>query len=124
MKLMPVLPYLLTAGGLFSSLALFLTLKRELRRVFFRQRTRIEEMMVRLDEAASPAEAPEVSFVPAPMRAGLNLNKRVHAMRMLRRGEDLAHVAAALGEPRREVELLVRVQSIGKARAASVGSDS
>jgi hypothetical protein len=80
--------------------------------------------MVRLDEAARPAEAPEVSFVPAPMRAGLNLNKRVHAMRMLRRGEDLAHVAAALGVPRREVELLVRVQSIGKARAASVGSDS
>jgi hypothetical protein len=123
MKLMPVLPYLLTAGGLFSSLALFLTLKREIRRVFFRQRTRIEEMMFRLDEAARPAEA-EVSFVPAPMRAGLNLNKRVHAMRMLRRGEDLAHVAAALGVPRREVELLVRVQSIGKARAANAGSDS
>jgi hypothetical protein len=123
MKLMPMLPYLLTAGGLFSSLALFLTLKREIRRVFFRQRTRIEEMMFRLDEAARPAEA-EVSFVPAPMRAGLNLNKRVHAMRMLRRGEDLAHVAAALGVPRREVELLVRVQSIGKARAANAGSDS
>ena len=124
MKLMQVLPYLLTAGGLFSSLALFLTLKWEMRRVVFRQRTRIEEMMVRLDDAARPAVAPEVSFVPAPLRAGLNLNKRVHAMRMLRRGEDLGHIAAALGVPRSEVELLVRVQSIGKARAASAGSDS
>jgi hypothetical protein len=60
-------------------------------------------------------------FVPAPLRAGLNLNKRVHAMRMLRRGEDVGHIAAALGVPRREVELMIRVQSIGKAKAA--GSD-
>jgi hypothetical protein len=121
MKLMPVLPYLLIAAGLCSSLILFLTLKRELRRMVFRQKTRIEEMMVRLDEAARPPEAvaEAVTFVPAPLRAGLNLNKRIHAMRMMRRGEDIAHIAAALGVPRREVELLVRVQSIGKARAAS-----
>jgi hypothetical protein len=115
MKLMPVLPYLLTAAGLFSSLGLFMTLKREIRRLVFRQRTRIQEMMIRLDEAARP--------MPAPLRAGLNLNKRVHALRMLRRGEDLGHIAAALGVPRSEVELMARVQSIGKARAASAGSD-
>jgi len=122
MKLMALLPYLLIAAGLFSSLALFMALKREIRRHIFRQKTRIEEMMVRLNEAERPAqpvaEQPAVTFVPAPLRAGLNLNKRVHAMRMLRRGEDIAHIAAALGVPRREVELLVRVQSIGKARAA------
>ena len=44
-------------------------------------------------------------------------------MRMLRRGEDVAHVAAALGVPRREVELLIRVQSMGKARAVNAGDD-
>lgn len=127
MKLMPLLPYILIAAGLFSSLALFLTLKREIRRHVFRQRTRIEEMMARLDEAERPAqpvaEEPAATFVPAPLRAGLNLNKRVHAMRMLRRGEDIGHIAAALGVPRREVELLIRVQSIGKARAVNAGSD-
>jgi hypothetical protein len=64
-----------------------------------------------------------VRFVPAPLRAGLNLNKRVHAMRMLRRGEDISHIAAALGVPRKEVELLIRVHSIGKVRAAGAGSD-
>jgi hypothetical protein len=116
MKMMPLIPYLLIATGLFSSLALFMTLKREIRRLAHQQKTCI-------DEAARPAEEPAMTFVPAPLRAGLNLNKRVHAMRMLRRGEDVTHIAAALGVPRREVELLVRVQSIGKARAASAGSD-
>lgn len=127
MNLIPLLPYLLIAAGLFSSLALFVTLKREIRRMVFRQKTRIEEMMVRLGGAERPpepvAEEPAVTFVPAPLRAGLNLNKRVHAMRMLRRGEDVAHIAAALGVPRREVELMIRVQSIGKARAVSAGTD-
>ena len=129
MKLIPLLPYALIAAGLFSSLALFLTLKREIRRLVFRQKTRIEDMMAQLEESArspetvaSVMEVP-VTFVPAPLHAGLNLNKRVHAMRMLRRGEDIAHVAAALGVPRREVELLIRVQSIGKARAANAGSE-
>ena len=126
MKLMPLLPYILIVAGLSASLALFLTLKREIRRLVFRQKTRMEDMMARLDEAARPAEPPsedQVTFVPAPLRAGLNLNKRVHAMRMLRRGEDISHIAAALGVPRREVELLIRVQSIGKARAAGAGTE-
>jgi hypothetical protein len=69
------------------------------------------------------AAEPAVTFVPAPLRAGLNLNKRVHALRMLRRGEEVSHVAAALGVPRGEVELLIRVQSLGKARVAGAGSD-
>jgi hypothetical protein len=127
MKLMPLLPYLLIAAGLFSTLALFLALKREMGRLALRYKARIEEMLVRLNEAeaerlvAAAQSEPAPLFVPAPLRAGLNLNKRVHAMRMLRRGEDVSHVAAALGVPRREVELMIRVASIGKARAA--GSD-
>ena len=119
---MQVLPYLLIAAGLLSTLALFMTLKHEIRRQALRHKTRIEEMVARLMEAErSPEPAAQeeaVTFVPAPLRAGLNLNTRVHAMRMLRRGEDLSHIAAALGVPRREVELLIRVQTIGKARAA------
>jgi hypothetical protein len=119
---MQVLPYLLIAAGLLSTLALFMTLKHEIRRQALRHKTRIEEMVARLTEAErSPQPAAQeeaVTFVPAPLRAGLNLNTRVHAMRMLRRGEDLSHIAAALGVPRREVELLIRVQTIGKARAA------
>jgi hypothetical protein len=121
MKLITVLPYLLIAAGLLSSLGLFLTLKREIRQHVFRHKTNVGEMMARLLEAERPVQS---TFVPAPLGAGLNLNNRVHAMRMLRRGEDIAHIAAALGVPRREVELLVRVQSMGKTRAASAGSES
>jgi hypothetical protein len=131
MKLIPLLPYILIAAGLFSTLALFLTLKREIRRHTRGYRIRIDEMLVRLNEAEiaprfaaqETAEAPEpaMTFVPAPMRAGLNLNNRIHALRMLRRGEDVGHIAAALGVPRKEVELMIRVQSIGKARAAGSG---
>lgn len=123
---MPLMPYALTTAGLVSTIALFLTLKREVRRQAERQRTRIEEMLARLNDAdrSEPAPQPVTEFVPSPMRAGLNLNRRVHAMRMLRRGEDVAHIAAALGVPRREVELLIRVQSMGKTRAAQAGEAS
>jgi hypothetical protein len=123
---MLLLPYLLIAAGLLSTLALFVTLKRDASRLAQRQRTRMEEMIARLDEAErlpQPAPEPAETFVPTPLRAGLNLNKRVHAMRMLRRGEDISHIAAALGVPRREVELLIRVQSMGRARVANAGSD-
>jgi hypothetical protein len=106
---------------------LFVTLKREIRLHLFRQKTRIAEMATRLDEAdlAPQPAMPELTMmvVPAPPRAGLNLNTRVHALRMVRRGEDVAHIAAALGVPRREVELLIHVQSAGKARAVNAGSD-
>jgi hypothetical protein len=58
MKLMVLLPYAPIATGLFPSLATFMTLKRrEIRGLAFRQNTRIDEMMARLDEAARPLEA-------------------------------------------------------------------
>jgi len=97
---MILLPYLLIAAGLLSTLAMFMALKREIRGQSQQHRTRIEEMLVRLNDAEhSPqpgAQEPAMAFVPAPLRAGLNLNNRVHAMRMLRRGEDVSHIAAAM----------------------------
>jgi hypothetical protein len=120
---MILLPYLLIAAGMLSTVALFMTLKREIRGQAQRHRTRIEEMLVRLNEAQPAAQEAETAFVPAPLRAGLNLNNRVHAMRMLRRGEEVSHIAAALGVPRQEIELMVRVQTMGKAQAAKAGSD-
>jgi hypothetical protein len=120
---MTMLPYILTAAGLLATLALFMTLKWEMYRQAQRQKKRIEEMAAQLQETASAprsaAPAPVETAVPAPARTGMNLNRRVHAMRMLRRGEDVSHIAAALGVPRREVELLIRVQAIVKTRAAS-----
>jgi hypothetical protein len=113
-----VLQYVLLALGLVASLALFFSLKHEIQANTRKHRQKIEEMIARLDEAAKAAElaAPPMEvFVRAP-RPGFNLNQRAQALRLLRRGEEVAHVAAALGVPRREVELLVRVQRMTSAQ--------
>ena len=65
-------------------------------------------------EATSSAAASDV--LPA-VRAGINLNWRVQALRLLRRGQDVAHVSTALGVSRREIELLIRVHQLASGRA-------
>jgi hypothetical protein len=112
-----LIQYVLLALGLMASLLLFLSVKREIRN----SQRRMEQMAAELGEKAAQ-EAPV--FAPSPARSGMNLNKRVLAIRLLRRGEDVAHTAAALGVPRSEVELLVRVQQFVAATAATVPSES
>ena len=46
------------------------------------------------------------------LKPGLNLSKRSQALRMHRRGEAPAQIAAALNIPSQEVELLIKVQRI------------
>jgi hypothetical protein len=105
-----LIPYAAVAAGLILTLALFLSVKVELHRSARRERRRVDEMLDRLKEAA-PA-TPEAVFVPVPLQPGFNINRRVHAGRLLRKGEDVAHIAAVLGVPRAEVELLARVQAM------------
>jgi hypothetical protein len=50
--------------------------------------------------------------VPHPPRAGMNLDRRSQALRMHRRGESPAQIAAALNLPLQEVDLLLKVHSI------------
>jgi hypothetical protein len=105
-----LIPYAAVALGLIVTLALFLSVKMELQRNARRERRRVDEMLDRLQEAApTPVET---VFVPVPLQPGFNINRRVHAGRLLRKGEDVGHVAAALGVPRAEVELLARVQAM------------
>lgn len=47
-----------------------------------------------------------------PLRCGLNLTKRSQALRMHRRGDSPAEIAANLDLPHQEVELLIKVQKI------------
>jgi len=117
-------PYILLAGGLAGSLGLFLSMKREMRRNTERNRRRLDEMAqgVRHAQTPPPSEpAPDPAYAPPIPVSGLNLTKRVQAMRMVRRNEDVSTIAAALGVTRREVELLIRVQGIGCARSAGQG---
>ena len=111
--------YIFLALGLMACLSLFFTLKCEILAHARKQRKRLEEMDRKVIDANE--RHPEAVIIPTAPRSGFNASRRVLAMRMLRRGEDVSHVAAALGVPRREVELLIRVQAIIR---ASVGQDS
>lgn len=123
-ELIAVIPYIAVAFGLVASLTLFFSVKREMHNVARRERkhvdARVEAVAAQVRETPAPVAAEPV-FVPVTIRPGLNINRRVHASRMLRRGDDVSTVAAALGVPRREVELLVRVQSLVTQNIATAG---
>ncbi len=53
-----------------------------------------------------------VLVAPPPPQSGFNLSKRSQVMRLSRQGENAENIAAALNLPRREVELLLKVQKI------------
>ena len=106
-----LIPYVLLTVGLAASLALFVSLKRDLRSAAIRDRKKMEAIASRIAEASVPRET-EMVLIPAAPRPGMNVSKRVHAMRMVRRNEDVSRIAAALNVPRREVELLIRVQTM------------
>ena len=98
---------------LLASLALFLSLKRELAHSVRRQQKRVEEIMERI-QSFPPAPADTgVGDVQAHIPvSGLNVHKRVSALRMLRQGENAAHIAAALNVARAEIDLLIRVHEL------------
>lgn len=61
-----------------------------------------------LEEAAAREESG--GTVASTSAAPLNLSKRSQALRMSRRGDPAERIAASLGIPRREVDLLLKVQ--------------
>jgi len=70
---------------------------------------RLETVEAELQEARQHPPA----AVPTPIRrASLNLEKRSQALRMHRRGEPPAQIAATLELPLQEVELLLKVHRI------------
>jgi hypothetical protein len=108
-----LIQYVLLALGLIAMLILFLSVKREIHSTSARHRLRMEALSRKLSEASAIQVEP--ASIPTPARPGLNISKRVQAMRMLRRNENVSHIAAALGVTRREVELLIRVERLSAA---------
>ena len=122
-----LVPYAAVALGLIITLVLFFSVKVELERATKRERKRVDEIIGRLQSASStpPPAVPDPVFVPVSVPARLNINRRTHALRLLRKGQDIAHISAALGVPRQEIELLVRVQDLvanSQAKAATRSS--
>lgn len=70
---------------------------------------RIEDLQQQLEELRR-REPP--AAVPHAARAALNLDKRSQALRMHRRGDDAAQIAASLEIPLQEVNLLLKVHRI------------
>ena len=118
--------YALLAVGLGLCLHLFVTLKVELR-AESRRRLADRQQILKLEGALREAhlglerlegDLREVEqqtgmlVAPAPPRSGLNLNKRTQVLRMHRAGQDGAGIAASLGLPRAEVDLLIKVHGI------------
>lgn len=121
--LLPASYYVLLAMGLGLCLYLFMTLKREIWRLENRYKKRLQALEVDLQQMHAEAEnlrerlqeaeeREELLVPPTPPRSGLNLSKRTQALRMSLRGESPEQIAAALGIPESEVQLLLKVQRI------------
>jgi len=77
--------------------------------------TRVAEVQSKLDAlAAEVAYAFEqAATMPAALvKPAMNLNKRSHALRLHRRGDPPEAIAAQLGLPVQEVDLLIKVHRI------------
>jgi hypothetical protein len=74
---------------------------------------RIEDLSEEMHELRAQPAAPTSMALP---RAGMNLNKRSQALRLHRRGDSIEQIAAVLGVPCQEVDLLIKVQRIAMSR--------
>lgn len=61
-------------------------------------------------QAAKPQT--QVELVPGVPKAGMNVTRRAHALRLHRKGSSPEHIAASIEVPRQEVELLIKVHEI------------
>ena len=128
-----VLQDALLVAGLVAAMVLVMGAKRDFRRETRKREKALEALAakvaalpakVKVSPPAAPvAVEPDASVAAAPgvlsVRSGINLNWRVQALRMLRRGQDVAHVSTALGVSRREIELLIRVHQLASGRPVS-----
>lgn len=107
--LLEAAPFLAVILSLALTLYLFASIKVELRRALRRER---EQWTALMRSAGEQAAGREPVYIPVTAPAGFNLQRRTHALRLLKRGHDAAHIAAVLGIPRAEVELLIRVEKM------------
>jgi F0F1-type ATP synthase membrane subunit b/b' len=117
--LSPATQYCALALGLAGSLMLFVSTKMEIqsaRREAQKSSESVGAGVTSLNAELQKirAEVQELENTPtsAAPAEGLNLTKRAQVLRMHRRGEPIATIAAALRTPQNEVELLLKIQSL------------
>ena len=115
----PVAQYGALALGLVACLALFMSTKFEMHSTWRLAVTSRESAAANLERLSSELRKLQEgleSLTPAPAPPpSLNLNKRLRALRMHRRGEPVATIAAALQVSQNEIELLLKVHKIAQA---------
>ena len=95
---------------------LFVSLKGEMHAAEQRRKAEQstwEQRYASLEHQIAEARKDFVSGIPQTSQTpttGISLNKRTQALRMVKMGEGPEHIAAALSLPRKEVELLMKVQ--------------
>jgi hypothetical protein len=118
-----ILPCILLSGAVGFCVYLFIAVKREIwlmEKGWKRHAQGLREEADRLREQLEllgkgfqeTEERTGLLVAPAPSVSGLNLSKRTQALRMSRRGEAPQQIAGALGLPRHEVELLMKVHRL------------
>jgi hypothetical protein len=114
--LSPMLQYAFLALALAAGLVLFLSMKREIalvRRSATENRdssaVSVATLTSELDTLRRRTEAAETASFTG---RELNLTRRAQAVRMQRRGESSATIAAALRLPRNEIDLVLKVQKL------------
>jgi len=117
------LHYSLLAAGLCLCLYLFFTLKLEMRAAETRGQARVSALAEAVSAVRSALEQVRAQLhdlqeqtgmlvPPAPTRSGLNLSRRGQVLQMYRRGQSPDQIAASLGLPLTEIELLIKVHQI------------
>ena len=119
----PIVNYVLLGAGLSLCLYLFFSLKAEIRAQDKRRQegqaavtAAIAEVRTALDEVRTEVrevqEQTGMLVPPAPSKSGLNLSKRGQVLQMYRRGQAPEQIAASLGLPLTEIDLLIKVHQI------------
>jgi hypothetical protein len=109
----PLTQYVLLALTLTACLAMSLSMKREMDAMRRSNReAAAASVATQVAEPATPKREGDGSEVPFVPGQDLNLTRRAQAIRMQRRGESAATIAAALRVPRNEIELLLKIQKL------------
>lgn len=127
--MIPIGPYFLLALECVALLLLFYSLEREIHGLKTRLpdpkagRPELRAIQIQLDDPRARARESEEklqgtlpSVVP---KAAWNGNRRTQVIRRSRRGETAPNIAASLGIPRQEVELLLKVYGLALSSSAS-----
>ena len=125
MVIQAIAEYGLLAAGLILCTFLFITLKQDLHRMGRRSRERQQALTSSIEQLGAELNAMKLALAEierktgelpqlSPPRPGMNTTRRSQVLRMHRRGETPEQIAAALGLPQGEVDLLLKVHQLSR----------